>query len=100
MKVSEEQRGVDGFVAEFVLQALAQTAHPAAAIEDDQRAVGKADLQATCIATVAGVTRFRSGRGASYAPESDLHSAPLRSARISPTQSKAASRLGENFALG
>ena len=82
MKVSEKKRGVNRLGAKFVLEALAQTAHSTAAVEDNQLAVREADLQATRIAAVSGVARLRSGRGASYAPKSNLHSAPLRSTRV------------------
>src|ERR1035437_8750480 len=100
MKVGEKKRGLDRLLAEFILQALAQPPHPAAAIEDDQRAVGQANFQATGVAPIAGVARLRSGHGASYAPKSNLHSAPLRSTRVVPCTGQSNIPKGEFESFG
>jgi len=78
VEVGEKKRRLNRLVAKFALQAFAQPAHPTSAIEDDQRAIGQADFQATGIAPVAGIARLRSWRGASYAPkiESAFSTAP------------------------
>src|ERR1035437_8658981 len=84
MKVGEKKRGLDRLLAKFILQALAQPTHPAAALADDQRAVGQANFQATGVAPIAGVARLRSGQGAADAPKSNLQAAPRLSTRGGP----------------
>ena len=44
MKVGEKKRGLNGLLAKFILQALAQPAHPAAAIDRDREARSSTDL--------------------------------------------------------
>ena len=70
VKVGEEKGSLDGPLAKFVLQALAQPPHPTPAIQDDQGVVSQTGFNAKGVAAVAGISRLRSDCGASHAPKS------------------------------